>query len=104
MMFSSRRRNKSSVSERSGFLGFMNLPPLQVAEEENLYSLKAANRRSQIARFSTSQRGILAIPTTHPDQRAQPPQSLRWILTDDDLNDGSGLPPGDERDLKRDIQ
>src|SRR5262245_25730558 len=83
MMFSSRRRNKSSVSERSGFLGFMGSPPAAGRGGRESYSLKAANGRLQIARFPTSQRGIPAIPISPSARLAPPPQSLRQILTDD---------------------
>jgi hypothetical protein len=48
MMFGNGARNKSSVSERSGFLGFM-VPPAQGRKRKESYSLKAQGGESRIA-------------------------------------------------------
>jgi hypothetical protein len=76
-MFSSRRRNKVVDIGALRLLGLHGSPPAAGRGGRESYSLKAANYGSQIARFSTPERGFLAIPITPPPS-ACPATSVTW--------------------------
>ena len=62
MMFCRRARNKSSVSERSSFFGFMIHPRSVSAGQRNLIRSMRGIPDRKIASFSTSERDFPAIP------------------------------------------
>jgi hypothetical protein len=73
------------VSERSGFLGFMKSPPLQAPEERILFSQGPQTADRELPGFPPQSVASWQFQQCHPPWLAQPPQSLRRFLTDDEV-------------------